>query len=187
MRYTATTLLILCLTACGPTLPPPGEGFADEFRDAPPWVKNGCAAFEEESEPVICGVGSMGGTRNISLARSSSVARARTDLARTLQVKVKAMIKDYQAATGDMNAVGDEQHVVDVSKQITKTNLAGTRVEQTWVSPNRTLWTLVVLDVESFKGTLDKMEQLDERVRKAIIERAEEAFRDLDKELEKSK
>jgi len=36
---------------------------------------------------------------NVALARSAAEGRARTELARSLQTRVKAMLKDYQAAT----------------------------------------------------------------------------------------
>ena len=127
----------------------------------------------------------MGGTRNISLARTTAVARGRVELARTLQVKVKAMLKDYQATTtgGEQfrEASSDEQHVLDVSKQITDTALTGTEMRELWVSQNGTLYALVVLDVEKFRASLKQMEDLDEEVRRAIDERARAAFEDLDR------
>ena len=92
------------------------------------------------------------------------------------------MIKDYQATTGDMTAVGDEQHIVDVSKQITNMTLSGTSLRDTWISDTGAYFALVVLDTESFGQALDGMKQLNEKVRKAIIERADKAFRELDKE-----
>jgi len=171
------------LSACGAVIPPPGEGFQEEFKNAPPWVQGSCDVVSEDAdEPKLCGVGSIGGTRNISLARTSAVARARTDLARTLQNRVKAMIKDYQATTGDQLSVGDEQHVVDLSKQITNMNVSGTKVHETWVSTRNTYWAVVVLDVESFKRNLAEMKQINEKVREAIIQRADRAFKELDAE-----
>ena len=174
---------VAMLAACSNDPPPPGEGFQKEFEGAPPWVQKSCSAFEGE-KAIVCGVGSMGGTSNISMARRAAIGRARTDLARTLQVKIRAMLKDYSATTGDLTAEasGDEQHVVDVSKQVTKFTLSGTAVQDTWISSRNTFWALVVLDVEKFKDTLSGMQAIDEKVRKAIIERADKAFKELDNE-----
>ncbi|HEX5657201.1 MAG TPA: LPP20 family lipoprotein, partial [Polyangiales bacterium] len=105
-----------------------------------------------------------------------------TELARVLQVRVKSMLKDYQAATqgGPDNATSSEQYIEDTSKQITDVTLSGSKLEQTFVSETGTFWALVVLDVEAFKDSLQKVNDLNEQVRAAIIERAERSFQQLD-------
>ena len=177
---------VLALLACGgakekPT--PMKSAMAQEFEGAPAWVTKGCAAYQGE-KAAICGVGSVGGTRNPSLAMSAAEGRARTAIARSLQVKVKAMLKDYQATTTGGEdfgtAAADEQHIVDVSKQITNMTLSGTQRVDSWISPNGTLYVLMKLDVDAFKDAVSGMKQLDEKVRKAVIERAEKAFKELD-------
>jgi hypothetical protein len=171
--------------ACGgPDKQPEVRGaLAPELDGAPQWVLMGCANMGGDEAP-ICGVGSASGTRNISMARSMAVGRGRTDLARNLQVKVKALYKDYMATTTGGEGFGteanDEQHVVDVSKQITKTTLSGTQVAATWMSKTGTLWMLVKLDPAAFNKALSGMKQLDETVRRAIVERADKAFKELD-------
>ena len=99
------------------------------------------------------------------------------------------MLKDYQATTtGGENygtAANDEQHIVDVSKQVTQMTLNGTELKNTWLSKKGTLFTLVCLNVDKFKNTISKMGQLDEQVRAAIVQRADKAFDELDKETKK--
>jgi hypothetical protein len=94
------------------------------------------------------------------------------------------MLKDYQATTTGGEdfgtAAADEQHIVDVSKQITTMTLSGTQRVDSWWSPNGTLYVLMKLDVDAFKDAVNGMKQLDEKVRKAVIERAEKAFKELD-------
>jgi hypothetical protein len=140
---------------------------------------------------MICGVGSAGGSRNASLMRSTATARARTELARSLQVKVKAMLKDYQATTtGGQDfgtAAADEQHIVDVSKQITDMSLSGTEVEDTWISQSGTFYALVAMDVDKFKNAVSKMNNLSESVRKAVEDRAQKSFEELDEEIDKER
>ena len=181
------------LGACSntPEVMQPADVMPEEFAGAPGWVVNGCGAIEQdEGDPDwICGVGSMSGTRNISLARTTAVARGRTEIARTLQVRVTAMLKDYAATTtgGEEfgHAAADEQHLVDVSKQVTDFTLAGTEMKETWISQSGTLYALVVLDVARFQSSVGEMEQLAENLRKAIQKRAKKSFKELRRETRK--
>lgn len=179
---------LLAVIGCGGDKPI-ASGMKAEFEDAPDWVIKGCAAYEGEKKAVICGVGSATGTRNVSLARTAAMGRARTDIARTLQVKVKAMLKDYQATTTGGEdfgkAASDEQHIVDVSKQVTNSTLSGTELRDSWISNTGTLWVLMVLDLEKFSAMVNGIKALPERLRKAIVERAEKEFESLDEEIDK--
>jgi hypothetical protein len=159
----------------------PQNALQNELVGAPKWAAGSCQSALPNKKGV-CGTGSVSGMTNVSLARSAAEGRARTELARSLQTRVKAMIKDYQAATqgGPENKTASEQHIEDVSKQITDTTLSGTRLEDTWISNAGTFWALVVLDTESFKDSLNNMKQLDNSIRAAIIQRADKAFDELD-------
>jgi hypothetical protein len=153
---------------------------------APKWVQMGCGAFFGEKKKVLCGVGAIGGMTNPGLARSAAEGRARSEIARSLQVRVKAMLNDYQAATqgGAGNKLDNEQHVEDVSRQITNMTLSGTRLQDSWISNPGTFYALVVLDVDAFRDQLKNMNQLDEQVRDAIVQRAERKFEELDAQTE---
>jgi hypothetical protein len=183
----------LGLGACAKKTPKPIEQvMGGEFKGAPDWVTKSCGTYyKTKGTPMICGVGSVGGSRNVSLMRTAAEARARAELARSLQVKVKAMLKDYQATTTGGQDFGtsaaDEQHVVDVSKQITDMTLSGTELVDTWVSPNGTFYALVAMDVEKFKGAVSKMNNLSDSVRKAVEQRADKAFGELDEEIDKER
>jgi len=163
------------------------SAIANELAGAPEWVIQGCGGFSGEAKPTkLCGVGSFSGSRNITLARTAAMARGRTEIARSLGLKVRSMLKDYQATTtGGAEfgaAANDEQHVVDVSKQITDMSLTGTEIQDTWISNSGTYYTLMVLDVQRFEDSVGQMTQLSETLRKAITERAGEAFSELDGE-----
>ena len=191
-----TVILVAGLVAsCSHKPPEPKEAVIGEFEGAPPWVVKGCAAYiagkdaKDKANPVVCGVGTMGSTRNAGLARETAIARGRTEIARSLQVQVQSMLKDYQASTtGGQNygtAASDEQHVVDVSKQITDMSLSGTEMVDSWISKNGNFYALVVLDVARFKDAVSKMSNLSDAVRAAVQQRADKAFDDLDKEIAK--
>jgi hypothetical protein len=161
-----------------------------EFSGAPDWVIQGCSAYwGDDGASRICGVGSAAGSRNVSLMRTTAIGRGRTEIARSLQTGVRAMLKDYGATTTGGEEFGDsandEQHVIDVSKQITNMSLSGTEMTDSWISKNGTYYALVALDVEKFADSVSRMDQLSEQVRRAVVERADASFAELDEEIEK--
>lgn len=173
---------VLCaalLGACGK--PSPKTALEAELEDLPKWALGKCEQTLENKD-ALCASGSVQGMTSVSLARAAAEGRARTELARVLEVRVKSMLKDYQAATqgGPDDATSTEQHIEDTSKQITDVTLSGSRIEETFVSRTGTFWALVVLDVDAFKDSLQRANQLNSDVRAAIIERAERSFRSLD-------
>lgn len=180
-------VLLVALTAACAHRPGPGEAIAEEFDGSPEWVTKGCAAYWGDDDGArVCGVGAMAGTRNAALARTAAMGRARTEIARSLDTKVRSMLKDYHSTTtgGDEFgfAAADEQAIDDVSKQITSMTLSGTTLQDSWISKNGTLYTLVALDVERFNDSISRMTNLSETIRTAVRERAGAAFRELDEE-----
>ena len=117
--------ITLILASCGSAQTETGKVMQNELHNAPKWVLGGASTSEQ-----ICGVGSAAGSRNASMMRTSAMGRGRTEIARMLGVKVQAMLKDYQSTkTGGEEfgtAANDEQHIVDVAKQITNTTLSDT-------------------------------------------------------------
>lgn len=170
-----------------------GEGtpLEDEFVGAPGWVIQGCRAYWDDDTSMICGIGSAGGSRNVSLMRTTAIGRGRTEIARTLGTRVKAMLKDYASTTtgGEEfgRAANDEQHIADVSKQITDMSLSGTEMTDSWISQAGTYYALVSLDVEKFSDAVSRMDQLSESVRRAVVERAEASFSELNDEVERER
>jgi len=184
MVFAVATMMVACGSSDKKNTPK--NAMAAEFQDAPQWVLKGGSGSSKE----ICSIGSDGSTRNASIARSTAVGRGRTELTRMLNVKVQSMLKDYQATTtgGEEfgSAANDEQHIVDVAKQITDTSLSGTEQKDTWISPNSgTLYALICMDLEKFSSIVNSMSQLSEGIRKAVVERSEKAFEELAKEIEK--
>jgi hypothetical protein len=176
---------LLLAAACGSAGPEdPGSAIAGELDGAPSWVGQGCdTAFE--GRKVVCGVGSAGGSRSISILRTGAMARGRTEIARTLNVRVKAMIKDYQSTStaGELfsKSANDEQLIEDVSKQVTDRTLVGTVLEKTWVSKRGTYFALMSLDLGSFLQGLQSLDGIDAKLRDAIETRAARAFEELER------
>ncbi|MCP4146054.1 MAG: hypothetical protein GY752_12340 [bacterium] len=175
--------LVFVFTGCGGGGPKPMDDIvANELDGAPDWVIKG----RGNNDKMIYGVGSVGGSKNVALMRSTALGRARTDIGRKLDLKVKSILKDYQSTTtgGEQfgSAANDEQHIEDTTKQVTEMNLAGTRQEETWISKTGTLYVLVSLDVKAFKDAVSSMTQLSEEIRAAVVSRADKAFAELDAE-----
>lgn len=160
-----------------------GSDFQQRMADAPEWVRRGCGAYTGEQSARVCGTGSMSGTRNLSMCRSQARSRGRTDIARQLNLVVKSMIEDFQETTtgGEYfdKQADDQQHVQDVTKQITNVSLPGTREADSWVSSGGDCFSLVVLDVASFGEALKATQQLDRQVRDYVVQNANKAFSEL--------
>lgn len=153
----------------------------DDLAGAPDWIRRGCAAYWADApERGVCGVGSASGSRNLALTTTTAEGRGRTAIARTLDTKVRSMLKDYQATTtgGEEfgTAAADEQHVVDVSKQLTNGTLTGAERRDLWISPSGVVYALMVLDLQKFQSTVWSMKQLSQDVRSAVAQRAAEEF-----------
>ncbi len=187
LRTSCLALGTLALALCGMLLgcggpQKPKDAMQAEVKGLPKWALGKCQETLKNKD-ALCASGSVQGMSSINLARSAAEGRARTELARMLQVRVKAMLKDYQAATtgGPDNQSATEQHIEDVSKQVTDMTLSGTRLEDHFVNEETgTFWALVVLDADAFKDSVSKANTLDERLRAHIVQRADRAFRELD-------
>jgi len=176
------------VAGCAHKVPPsPDELMRKELQGAPEWVVKGCNSYwkAEEGKKMICGVGSFSGTSNPTLAREAAIARARTDIAQKLQLNVNYILKDYQATTTGGARFGtdvaDEQHIEAISKQVSDANLTGSELVDTWISEIGTYYTLVALDAKKFKDTVSRMGSLSEPMRKAIVERADKLFEELER------
>jgi hypothetical protein len=79
---------------------PAGPAAAD-LSGGPPWVLGPCEQAFGEERSVVCGVGSVQGVTNFSLARSAAQGRGRTEIARKLQLRIQAVLTDYQTSSAN--------------------------------------------------------------------------------------
>jgi len=152
--------------------------------NGPDWVNRGSGAYGGEKGTVFYGVGIASGIRNASLRRSTADSRARSEIAKTLDTYVAVLNKDYQASTtaGDMSASTEEQHVQQALKTYSQTELSGVLIIDHWVDTDGTEFALAQLDMETFKANLDKMKELNARVREVVRANADKAFDELSAE-----
>ena len=170
--------LALAVSACagGSRSTPPPDDLALELAQAPDWVRSSCRSYwDDGGASKICGVGSFRSARNIALARTTAVARGRTEIARTLETTIATLLEDSPATQGE-----DGERIETMSRQITDFTLSGSEMQDTWISDFGTLYALVALDLERFQDSLSQMSDLPEPVREAVRERAPRAFSELD-------
>jgi len=157
---------------------------------APEWVIKGSGAFGGERGKVFYGVASAAGIQNPSLLRSTADNRARNDVAKVFEFYTASLMKDYAASTmaGDVKATAEEQHVEIVIKTVTARTLSGVEIVDHWQHPaTGELFALARLDLQAFQDNLEKVKELDAKVKQYIRENAERLHKELQKEETKMK
>ncbi len=152
-RWTLAICAAALWIGCGGTSSPERRGL--ELPDsAPAWAGRGCAGHDDAADAsMICALGSAVSTRNPALARTTAISRARTELARSIQVEIDSLLADYGTSTGEGARSSDDQRVIDVSRQITKVALEGSRVLGTWTSDEGEVFALVALQTDALGET----------------------------------
>ena len=156
---------------------------ADPAAMGPQWVMKGSGACDVDGSMVFYGVGVASGIRHKALLRQTSDNRARSEIAKTLEVYVASLSKDYMASTtaGDMSESSEEQHVETALKTFTKSTLHGATIVDRWMDPSDgSMYSLCELDLISFKEALDNYKELDEKVRDYVRDNAEKMHDELE-------
>ncbi len=152
---------------------------------SPEWVFKGSGAFGGDRGKVFYGVGSASMMRNTSLMRSASDNRARSELAKIFEFYTASLMKDYMASTvgGDPDKISEEQHVEQAIKTVTSMTLSGVEIVDHWQNPTTgEFFSLARLELDAFTDSLDKVRELDEKVKEHIKENAEKLHGDLENE-----
>ena len=118
-----TAFIVLMVSSCGSSAP--------KFFLNPP-----------TAEDAFYGVGTAK-KQSTSLAKKAATARARDEIAQTVEVKVNNMIKDFMQESG----VGENAQALEftesVSKQVSSTVLRGSKIIKTEVAKDGTFYVLV--------------------------------------------
>jgi len=168
----------VALAACGSKETRPNP-------EGPEWVDRGSGAFSEGGRKVFYGVGSATGIKNRPLARTTSENRARAEISKIFKTYSASLMKDYMASTtaGDMSASSEEQHVEQAIKTFSATTLSGVQIVEHWRDPSDgTMFSLARLDLDAFKDSLEKANELSASVRDYVRKNAEKAFDGLEAE-----
>lgn len=182
----AAALAVVAVTAgCGKDVSTPDEQIPSEFAGAPDWVLSGCSAYwGDDGGARICGVGNAKFTGNMSITRTKATSRARAEISRTLETKVKNMVKDFQEQVTDGETEMTAEQFSSTTVSLSKATLNGTQQQDTWISPSSELYVLVALDVAAFENSVREMDEMSDKLRSFIESRAKKSFAELDEEME---
>ena len=174
---------VVAMVACGADNKPQMSNQV-EHANGPDWVNRGSGAFGGEKGKVFYGVGIASGIKNRAMRRSTGDSRARAEIAKTLDTYVSVLNKDYMASTtaGDMSASSEEQHVQQALKTYSQMELSGALIVDHFIDNDGTEYSLAQLDMQQFKDNLDKMKELNAKVRDAVRANADKAFDELSSE-----
>ncbi len=151
----------------------------------PEWVKQGSGGYKAKKGKAFYGVGSVTGIKNPSLERATADNRARAEIAKVFNTYTAALMKDYQTSTvaKDPKLSLEEQNVEQTIKTFTKAELSGVEIVDHWRIPETgEFFSLAKMDLDRFKDHLNQAKELKEEIRKRVIEHADKAFDDLEKE-----
>ena len=176
-------LLALGLSACGSSKTAGDAPANFQGIEYPDWVLKGSGAYGGDAGRVFYGVGSVTGIKNHALARTTADNRARADLAKVFETYSASLMKDYMASTMAGDAVSEEQHVENVIKTFSAQTLSGVQVVDHWFHPaDGTVFALARLDLNAFTDSLEKMNELNGKVKEYVKKNAERAHMDLERE-----
>jgi len=133
-------LVGLLLIGCG--TPPPVEVAPPSM---PSWALN-----IPSQEGYIYGVGSAM-KQNPQLARTTAIGLARDDIARTLELKVSSMFKNFMQESGIGENAQALEFTESVTKQVASTTLNGAIVKEVELAGDGRMWALVELNLSAVK------------------------------------
>ena len=184
LRPTCAILLIgvfVWAVGCASSGEPAAEGsrqlsVTESLADAPAWVTEGCRAYwtnAEKRRKVVCGLGSAPSMRDRVAARETAIARARTSVARSLEVTIESLVRLEERGDSD-------PQLETIVHQLSSTSLRGLQLESVWRSPRDEVHALVSLDLDRVQKTVRSSRALTASAREDLARRAAEAFAALD-------
>ncbi len=182
------TVVAFTLAACSST-GKRGEELACFYPDAlsvqaPGWV------CEQPVDGVqVSAVGSYRATKaGVQFQKNQAVAAARNQLAANMRIHVRQLIKNYTAVTGMGEAETVDAVSSDVSKQITKETLYGSKLYQYVVNPETgTMYAVVGVDPANTLRNAQTALQTSYKNNQAMWQRflADKEHNSLDEEIRK--
>lgn len=144
------------------------------LEDAPSWLRRGCRNHwpdERTRNDIVCGIGSAGPDKNRLAARETAIARARSEIARSLEVTIESLVRHEES--GSQTAGVELRSIVH---QLSSASLAGCRTESVWRSRSGEVHALVSLRIGAVQRSLQGVESLSPAARDALALRATDAF-----------
>lgn len=145
---------------------------------APEWYCNP----EIEGGFAAVGEAKPNAARDNNLQRTMAMANGRDALARDIEVKVQSMLTNWARVTGEGEAQTYESNFENVSRQVSRQSLEGSRQLKRWLAPDGTLVLLVgVTNNNPIKNTLKTSLRNEEALWQQF--QSKQALDELDKQL----
>ena len=158
-------LALVFLNACGSS--------SQSLEGAPKWVIE---------QPDLCGVGIHKSRNNLGADRTFAAAKARTDLSKKLETKVKAMVKTYEASGEADSENFTEELSTAVSVNLSKTIINGSNIKN-FEKHKEYVYALVCLNPSVLTDAINQMNTLSQAQRKALARRAEVVHQELEEQM----
>ncbi|MFC1855831.1 LPP20 family lipoprotein [Thermodesulfobacteriota bacterium] len=153
---------------------------------APKWVVQGSGAFNQDDEKIFYAVGFCQKKRNRALQWETADNRSRNAMAKVFEVYSASLSKDYMASTTDTDAESSEEHIEIAIRTVTKATLNGVTIIDHWQDQETgDLYSLAKLDMKQFMDGLNKMKELNAKVKEHIKANANKLHAELNDELKK--
>ena len=149
---------------------------SERLAGAPAWLTEGCRSHWKTAQArrtVVCGVGSAGPNRNRIAARDTAIARARSAIARSIEVTIESLVRVEDSNSGD-----GELH--EFIHQLTSESLPSCQLESVWRSETGEVHALVSLRVAKVERSVRETRVLSPDERADLAKRTAEALAVLD-------
>lgn len=156
MQWLLVLVLAVGLVACG------GRTKVDSnlrIKGAPDWVNKGTQVVSDKKGRLIHGVGIAPAMGDISLQRSAADTRARAEIARILSTFVNETLRDYSAASGQLQDASIERNIEAETTKL----LSGAKVMGRWKNKKTgDIYTFAELDTKGLDQLIQSSKKLDD-------------------------
>ena len=152
------------------------------YDEAPEW-------FFDPS--VAGGIGAVGsaklGKAGMQFAKTEAMAQARAEIARTMELQVKDMVKTYAETVTNANDEAVGKVSTQVSKQVANQTLSGSTQKGIWIT-DTDVYVLVVLDETKSRAAVKTAFESSLKTDGVMYQQylAKKADNDLDSEIDKT-
>jgi hypothetical protein len=176
--------MVATLLACGGGGNKPDLSSQVQHANGPDWVYRSSGAFGSDKGKVFYGVGIASGIRNAGMRRSTSEARARSEITRVLDNYASILSKDYKPTTSasDGKDTSEKQRLEQALKDYSQSERSSVQIIDHWVDNDGNEYALASLALDTFKGDMARMKELDAETRDAVRAGADTAFDELSAE-----
>ncbi len=175
--------LTVFLASCASAPPPPPKSYCTDGRELPAWIMQGGMAFPADLGKILYGVGMASNISNPSLLRETADNRAISEMAKQFEVYTSSLMNDYMASVSTAEKASEEQNVETIKKTVVKKTLNGVMIaDRCQDKGTGVFYSLSRLDVEKFKDIINQRNDLSEKMKEYVRDKAEKLAEKLERE-----